>query len=65
MSCLWRSREAQSLGIVSAFTELLKSLFNCPGLSEDQQIDVIMKIDTSDLPPKDVHILEGDPFTLL
>jgi hypothetical protein len=61
----WRSQEAQPFGIVSAFTELFKPLFNCPGLSEVQQINAIKKIETPDLPPNDTHILEGDPFTLL
>jgi ATP-dependent exoDNAse (exonuclease V) alpha subunit len=50
---------------VSPFTELVKPLFNCLGWSEAQQIDVIKMIETSDLPPNDMHILEGDPFTLL
>jgi hypothetical protein len=60
----WRSQEAQSFGIVSAFTELVKPLFNCPELSEAQQIDVIKKIETPDLRRNDLHILEGDPLTL-
>jgi hypothetical protein len=34
-------------------------------LSEVQQIDVIKKIKTPYLPPNDMHILAGDPFTLL
>jgi hypothetical protein len=34
-------------------------------LSEAQQIDVIKEIETPDLPLNDIHILEGDPFTLL
>jgi hypothetical protein len=50
---------------MSAFTELVKPLFNYPGLSEAQQIDVINKIETPDLPLNDMHISEGDPFTLL
>jgi hypothetical protein len=61
----WRSQEAQSLGVISAFTELTKPLSSCPGLSESQQLDFIEKIDTPDLPPNDIHILEGDPFILL
>jgi hypothetical protein len=44
--------------IVSAFTELVKPLFNCPGLPEPQQIDVIKKIEKLDLPLNDMHILE-------
>jgi hypothetical protein len=36
-----------------------------PGLSEAQQIDVIKKIEKLDLPPDDIYILEGNPFTLL
>jgi hypothetical protein len=55
----WRAQEAQSFGIISAFTELIKPLPNCPGLSEAQQIDFIEKIDTPDLPSKDIPILEG------
>jgi ATP-dependent exoDNAse (exonuclease V) alpha subunit len=34
-------------------------------LSEAQQINVIKKIEIPDLPPNDIHILEGDPLTLL
>jgi hypothetical protein len=49
---------------MSAFTKLIKPLFNCPGLSEAQQIDVIKKIETFDLPLNEIHILEGDSFTL-
>jgi hypothetical protein len=30
----------------------------------NQQIDTIKKTETSDLPLNDIHILEGDPFTL-
>jgi hypothetical protein len=55
----------KSFGIVSAFAELVKPLFNCPGLSEAPQIDVIQKIETSNLHLYDIHILERDPFTLL
>jgi hypothetical protein len=40
-------------------------LFNYLGLSEAQQIYVIKKIEPLDLPPNDIHILEGDLFTLL
>jgi hypothetical protein len=61
----WRTQEAESFGIVSAFTELIKPLSNYPGLSEAQQIDFIETIDTPDLPPTDIHILEGDPFILI
>jgi hypothetical protein len=35
----WRTKEARSFGIISAFTQLIKPLSNCPGLSEAQQID--------------------------
>jgi hypothetical protein len=34
-------------------------------LSEAQQIDIIKKIETPDLPPNDTHIMEGNPFILL
>jgi hypothetical protein len=61
----WRGQEAQSFGIVSAFTELVKPLFNCPGVPEAQQIDIIKKIETPDLPPNDIRFLEGDAFILL
>jgi hypothetical protein len=61
----WRRQEAQSLGIVSAFTQLLTPLPNCPGLSEAQQVDFIERIDTPDLPPNDIELLKGDPFILL
>jgi ATP-dependent exoDNAse (exonuclease V) alpha subunit len=50
---------------VSAFTELIKPVLICPGLSKSQQIDFIEKIDSPDLPPNDILILEGDPFILL
>jgi hypothetical protein len=33
-------------------------------LSDSQQIDFIEKIDTPDLPPNEIHILEGDPYIL-
>jgi hypothetical protein len=61
----WRSQKAHILDIVSAFTQLINPLSNCPGLSETQQIDFIERIDGSDLPANDIHILEGDPFILL
>jgi hypothetical protein len=32
----WRTQEARSFGIISAFTQLIKPLSNCPGLSEAQ-----------------------------
>jgi hypothetical protein len=41
----WRTQEAQSFGIISAFTQLIKSLSSCLGLSEAQQIDFIGKTD--------------------
>jgi hypothetical protein len=47
------------------FTELIKPLSNCPGLSESQQIDFLERIDSPDLPPNDIHILETNPFILL
>jgi hypothetical protein len=61
----WRSQEALSFGVISAYTELIRPLKNCPGFAEAQQIDFIEKIDTPDLPPNQIHILEGDPFILL
>jgi hypothetical protein len=61
----WRTKEARSFGIIPAFTQLIKPLSNCPGLSEAQQIDFIEKIDTLDLPSNDMPILEGDPFVLI
>jgi hypothetical protein len=61
----WRSQEAPLLGVVFASTELITPLANCPGLSESQQIDFIQRIDIPDLPPNELHILEGDPFMLL
>jgi hypothetical protein len=57
-----RSQEAQSFGVVFALTELIKPLSNCPGLSEAQQLEFIEVIDTSRLPPTDIHTLEGDWF---
>jgi hypothetical protein len=45
-------------------TELIKSLCNCPGLSEAQQLEFIEMIDTSDLPLYDIHDFEGDRFIL-
>jgi hypothetical protein len=50
---------------LSALTELIKPLPNCPGLSESQQFDFIERIDTPELPPNDLRKLEGDPFILL
>jgi hypothetical protein len=32
----WRSQKTQSFGVVFAFTQLIKPLSNCPGLSESQ-----------------------------
>jgi hypothetical protein len=61
----WRSQETQLLGVVFAFTELIKSLSNCPGLSEARQLEFIEMIDTSRLPPNDIHTFEGDRFFLL
>jgi hypothetical protein len=55
----WRTQETRSFGIISAFTQLIKPLFNWPGLSEAQQIDFIEKIDTLDLLLNDILILEG------
>jgi hypothetical protein len=60
----WRTQEARSFSIISAFTQLIKPLSNCPGLSEAQQIDFTEKIDTPDLPSNDIPIVEGDPFVL-
>jgi hypothetical protein len=50
---------------MSALTQLIKPLSNCPGLAESQQIDFIERIDTRDLPPNEIRILEGDPYILL
>jgi hypothetical protein len=61
----WRSQEAQWFGIVSPWTELIKPLSKCPGLSEAQQIEFVERIDTVDLPPNNIHILEGALFILL
>jgi hypothetical protein len=61
----WRTEEARSFGIISAFTQLIKPLSNCPGLSEAQRIDFIEKIHTRDLPSNDIPILEGDPFVVI
>jgi hypothetical protein len=61
----WRSQEAQVLGVVFALTELIKQLSNCLGLSEAQQLELIKMIDTSGLPPNDIHTFEGDRFILL
>jgi hypothetical protein len=61
----WSPQDARSFGIISAFTQLIKSLSNYPGLSEAQQIDFIEKIDTPDLPSNDIPIFEGDPFVLI
>jgi hypothetical protein len=61
----WRSPEAQSLGVVSASTELVKPLSNCPGLCEAQRLYFIERIDTPDLPRDPLPTLEGDPVILL
>jgi hypothetical protein len=61
----WKSQEAQSLGVVFALTELIKPLSNCPGLSEAHQLEFMEMIKTSDLPPKEIHSFEVDPFILL
>jgi hypothetical protein len=53
------------LGVVFALTELIKPLYNCPGLSEAQQLEFIEMIDTFDLPPDDIHTFEGDRFIFL
>jgi hypothetical protein len=55
----WRTQGARSFSIVSAFTQLIKPLSNCLGLSEAQQIDFIKKIDTPDLPSNDIPIYGG------
>jgi hypothetical protein len=60
----WRSERALSLGVVYAFTHLIKVLSNCPGSSEAQKIDFIESIETSDLSPNENHILEEDPFVV-
>jgi hypothetical protein len=61
----WRSQRSQSFGVVSAFIQLIKPLSNCPGLSESQQIDSIKRIDTTDVPPNEMHSLVKDPYILL
>jgi hypothetical protein len=61
----WRTQEVRSFGTISAFTQLIKPLSNCPGLSEAQQIDFIKKINTFDLPSNDIPILEAGPFVLI
>jgi hypothetical protein len=61
----WRSHKAQLFAVVSAFTQLIKPLSNYPGLSESRQIDFIKKVDTPDLLPNEIHILEADPYILL
>jgi hypothetical protein len=58
----WRSQEAESLGVVFDGTSQIVS--NCPGLSEAQQLEFIEMIDTSDVPPNDIHTFEGDWFIL-
>jgi hypothetical protein len=60
-----RTQDARSFCIISAFTQLIKPLSNCPGLSGAQHIDFIEKIDTPALPSNDVPILEEDPFVLI
>jgi hypothetical protein len=49
----WKTQEARSFGIISDFIQLIRPLFNCPGLSEAQQIHFVEKIDTPDLPSND------------
>jgi hypothetical protein len=49
----------------AAFPAGIKPLSNCPGLSEAQQLEFIEMIDTSDLPPNDIHTFEGGWFFLL
>jgi hypothetical protein len=41
------------------FQRTRQTIIQLPGLSEAQQINVIKKTETSDLPPNDLHILEG------
>jgi hypothetical protein len=60
-----RTQEARPFGIISAFTQLIKPLSNCRGLSEAQQMDFIEKIDTHDRPSNDIALLEEDPFVLI
>jgi hypothetical protein len=57
--------KTQSFGIASAFTQLIKLLSNSSGLSESRQVDFIDEIDTPDLFPNEIPILEGDPYILL
>jgi hypothetical protein len=61
----WRTQEARSFDIISAFTQLIKPLSNCPGLSEAQQINFTEKIDTPDLPSNNILILEETRFVLI
>jgi hypothetical protein len=49
----------------AAFPVGIKPISNYPGLSEAQQLEFIEMIDTSDLPPNDIHTFEGGPFFLL
>jgi hypothetical protein len=65
MSCLWEKPAGSVIRHRICFHRSRQTITHCPGLSEAQQIDVIKKIETSDLPLNDIHILEGDPFTLL
>jgi hypothetical protein len=60
----WTSQEAQSLGVVFALTELVKPLYNYPGLPEAQKLEFIEMIYTSNLPPNDIHTCERDRFIL-
>jgi hypothetical protein len=47
------------------FHRTRQTIIQTARLSEAQQIDVIKKTETSGMPLNDLHILEGDPFTLL
>jgi hypothetical protein len=47
------------LGAVSAFTEPIKYLANCSGLSEPLQLDFIERIHIPDLPPNEIQIFDG------
>jgi hypothetical protein len=65
MSCRLEKPGGSAIRHRICFHRARQTIIQLPGLSEAQQLDIIKKIATPDLPLNDVYILEGDPFTLL
>jgi hypothetical protein len=61
----WRNHEAYLLRVASACIEPIKSLSDCSGLYEFQQIDLIERIDIADVPPNDIRSALTPPNRLI